>query len=108
MQLLRRMTDFITMQHIRRLAWFVVGATYILVSLGVTVRANNAGLSCPDWPLCYGRLFYSGDYGALLEQVHRFVAGLVGILLALLTVGILIRARKDRNLVIPTALALVL
>ncbi|MBE3559106.1 MAG: protoheme IX farnesyltransferase [Ktedonobacteraceae bacterium] len=108
MQLTRRITGLITMQFIRRLAWVTVGFTYLLVSLGVTVRANNAGLSCPDWPLCYGRLFYSGDYGALLEEVHRYVAGIVGILLAVLAVCIFLQARKQRQLVIPTILAIVL
>lgn len=108
MQPLGSIEKLFSLQNLRRLAWAIVGLTYILVSLGVTVRANNAGLSCPDWPLCYGRLFYSGDYGALLEQIHRFVAGAVGILLALIAIGMLFRARTDKQLILPTILAVVL
>jgi heme o synthase len=105
MQPIRRVTDAITMQFIRRLAWITVGFTYILVSMGVTVRANDAGLSCPDWPLCYGRLFFSGNYGALLEESHRYIAGIVSVLIVVLVLSILIRARKDQHLLVPALLA---
>jgi protoheme IX farnesyltransferase len=105
MQPVRRIIDAITMQHIRRLAWVTVGFTYLLVSLGVTVRANNAGLSCPDWPLCYGRLFIHGDIGTLLEQSHRYLAAIVSILIAALTLAILFKARKQQQLVVPALLA---
>ena len=108
MQPIRRVTDAITMQFIRRLAWITVGFTYILVSMGVTVRANDAGLSCPDWPLCYGRLFFSGNYGALLEESHRYIAGIVSVLIVVLALSILIRARKDQHLLVPALLAPVL
>ena len=43
-------------------AWFVrlarIGAVLALavVMLGAWVRLTDAGLGCPDWPGCYGRL----------------------------------------------------
>jgi cytochrome c oxidase assembly protein subunit 15 len=57
--------------------------------LGGYVKAIGAGLSCPDWPLCYGKLFPffdDGDYpysGWMIftEWFHRLVASLVGLLL---------------------------
>jgi protoheme IX farnesyltransferase len=106
MQLVRRLADVITMPFIRRLAWVTVGFTYLLVAMGVTVRANNAGLSCPDWPLCYGRLFFSGDYGALLEETHRYLASIVSVLVIALTLCVLIsNARKERPILFPALLA---
>ena len=32
-----------------------LAATYGLIVLGAWVRATNSGLSCPDWPTCYGQ-----------------------------------------------------
>ena len=34
----------------------LVAAVWILIVLGALVRANDAGLACPDWPLCFGEL----------------------------------------------------
>ncbi|MCB1173941.1 MAG: COX15/CtaA family protein [Leptospiraceae bacterium] len=44
--------------------------------LGPWVRAEDAGLSCPDWPLCYGHVL-PHDYKTFLEMLHRYVAGLL-------------------------------
>ncbi len=94
------------MKWIRRVAWVTVAFTYLLVGLGVTVRANNAGLSCPDWPLCYGRPFAFPDIGALLEEVHRYTASIVSTLIFVLAVCTLIWARKNREVLVPALLAI--
>src|SRR5438067_7183680 len=83
----------------RRVAWAATVITYFLIALGGTVLATNSGLSCPDWPLCYGQTYYSGTYHTFLEQFHRFTAGTVSILIVLLVIGIIALARKDRVLV---------
>src|SRR5205807_9896152 len=64
-----------------------------------TVLATDSGLSCPDWPLCYGQAYYSGTFYVFLEQFHRFTAATVSILIVLLVIGIIAWARKDRVLV---------
>ncbi len=89
------------MKLIRRIAWVTVAFTYILVSLGGTVRVKNAGLSCPDWPLCYGKVFAFPDIGALLEEAHRYTASIVSILIVALAISALIWARKERQVLIP-------
>lgn len=94
------------MKIIRRIAWTTVAFTYLLVALGVTVRANNAGLSCPDWPLCYGRPFAFPDIGALLEEIHRYTASIVSVLIAVLAISALIWARKEKQVLIPALLAI--
>jgi len=86
------------MKFIRRVAWVAVVVTYFLIALGGTVLATDSGLSCPDWPLCYGQAYYSGTYRVFLEQSHRFTAVTVSILIMLLMIGIITWARKERAL----------
>src|SRR6266567_3354804 len=87
-----------SMKSIRIAAWAGVVVTYFLIGLGGTVLATNSGLSCPDWPLCYGQAYYSGTYQVFLEQFHRFTAATVSILIVLLLIGVIAWARKDRAL----------
>src|SRR6266849_2160394 len=98
----------IFMKAIRRIAWVTVGFTYFLVSLGGTVRVKNAGLSCPDWPLCYGKVFAFPDVGALYEEAHRYTASIVSALIVALVICALIWARKERQVLIPALIAPVL
>ncbi len=93
------------MKIIRRIAWVAVGFTYVLVALGGTVRVNDAGLSCPDWPLCYGRPFVFPNVRALLEESHRYTASIVSILIIALAVCALLWARKERQVLVPALIA---
>ncbi|HCJ35416.1 MAG TPA: protoheme IX farnesyltransferase [Ktedonobacter sp.] len=86
------------MKFIQRVAWAATVITYFLIALGGTVLATDSGLSCPDWPLCFGQAYYSGTFHVFLEQFHRFTAATVSVLIALLAVGIIEWARKDRAL----------
>ena len=74
-------------ETVRRTAAGTAVLTYALIVLGALVRTTNSGLSCPDWPTCYGHwvplpsdlaavpnLGYT--YGqVMLEWVHRLIAG---------------------------------
>ena len=75
-----------------------------VVVLGAYVRLSDAGLGCPDWPGCYGRLFmadsethartavesgYERPYEhdkAWKEMLHRYLAGFLGLLILTLAV----------------------
>ena len=42
-------------RHYHRLAWAAVLLALGVIVFGSFVRLSNAGLSCPDWPTCYGQ-----------------------------------------------------
>ena len=52
--------------------------TWLLLIFGSTVRVNGAGLSCPDWPLCFGQIVPKFNVLVALEWGHRQLAGLIG------------------------------
>lgn len=60
--------------------------TYCLIVFGATVRAKDAGLSCPDWPLCFGELIPQFNVKVAFEWGHRLLAGIVSVGLALFSV----------------------
>src|SRR6266702_7025992 len=90
---------------IRRIGWTAVGFTYFLVALGGTVRATGSGLSCPDWPLCFGRPYAPPEIHALLEEAHRYTASIVSVLVIALAISALIWARKEQQVLIPALMA---
>jgi len=64
-----------------------------LISLGGLVRNAGAGLSCPDWPLCYGKVVPPMDMQVFLEWFHRLIAGSVSVLL--LSISAIVFAKAD-------------
>ena len=95
-------------RHFHRLAWAAVILTFGVIFLGGFTRLNNAGLSCPDWPTCYGKATWPNDPNeiakanatferavevnkAIWEQVHRHMAATLGLFVAALA---LLAARK--------------
>lgn len=74
-----------------------------MISLGAYVRLSDAGLGCPDWPGCYGKLLGVPDNHAEVNQaqeafphapveaakawkemIHRYLAGILGLVIAAL------------------------
>ena len=66
---------------IRRLVWKIAVATLLLMAVGSATRVMNAGLACPDWPLCYGQLVPTRQMNlqVFLEWFHRLDAALIGV-----------------------------
>lgn len=54
--------------------------TYILIIYGSHVRVTDSGMGCPDWPLCKGSIAPFQGFHAFMEQTHRYLAGIVAIL----------------------------
>ncbi|PJK14178.1 heme A synthase [Lysobacteraceae bacterium NML07-0707] len=97
-------------RHLHRIAWLAVALALLVIVFGAFVRLSHAGLSCPDWPTCYGRVTWpkaavdaaahaASDIRvfdasrAWREQVHRHLAATLGMLTLLLA---LLGARKQR------------
>ena len=96
-------------RNFHRLAWLAVALALGVIVFGAFVRLSDAGLSCPDWPTCYGRAAWpaageAADHAATAirpvvphkawrEQVHRMLAGGLGVLVLGLA---LMAARKRR------------
>ncbi len=68
-------------ERIRRLVWKIAIATLALMAIGSATRVMNAGLACPDWPLCYGEVVPTEqmNFQVFLEWFHRLDAALIGI-----------------------------
>ncbi len=84
-------------RHFHRIAWLAVALAACVIVFGAFVRLSNAGLSCPDWPTCYGKAAWPThadqvvDHAATgirpvdpskawREQFHRMIAGTLGVL----------------------------
>lgn len=77
---------------------------FCVVVLGAFVRLSDAGLGCPDWPGCYGTLTVPQSQEAITaaqhafpdkplhhakawkEMAHRYLAGMLGLLILLITI----------------------
>jgi len=87
------------------LAKIAVILALIVIMLGAYTRLKDAGLGCPDWPGCYGKMLLPQTTPGLqaaqmafphlplepqkawAEMIHRYFAGTLGVLILILTVG---------------------
>ena len=96
-------------RHFHRIAWLAVALALCVIVFGAFVRLSNAGLSCPDWPTCYGKAAWPThaeqivDHAATeirpvepskawREQFHRHNAGATALLFVLVTLLARVRA----------------
>lgn len=82
--------------QVRQLLWKLIFATFLLMAIGSATRVMNAGLACPDWPLCYGTLIPTQQMNlqVFLEWIHRLDASLIG----LMTIGLVVLSIWKRHL----------
>jgi heme A synthase len=66
-----------------RLSWCAVAVAFGEVLLGSWTRINGAGMTCPDYPLCRGRIVPAFDGGVIWEWAHRLTALALSVLVVL-------------------------
>ncbi len=74
----------------------LVVAVIALVVIGGATRVMEAGLACPDWPLCFGS-FLPGrqmNVQVFLEWFHRLDAFVIGIALVVMAVATTLQRRQ--------------
>jgi heme a synthase len=80
---------------IKKLTSIALCLAFGVILLGAYTRLTDAGLGCPDWPGCYGKLFVSQNTNftnqteitqAWTEMVHRYFAGTLGLLIICITI----------------------
>jgi len=92
-----------SMKSLRRVATFALLLSLMVVMLGAYTRLTHAGLGCPDWPGCYGRIVAPTELSnaqaqfpdvpiesrkAWTEMVHRYAAGTLVLLIILINLGV--------------------
>lgn len=115
-----------SVRSLKWLRWLAILAAVFafgVVMFGAFVRLSNAGLSCPDWPTCYGKATWPQHAQAVAhadvafpqrpyeahkawrEQVHRMLAGTLGVLVLVLAMLAAWRQRWARLVLIGAAVA---
>lgn len=107
-----------------KLALFTFLLAFVVILLGAYTRLTNAGLSCPDWPQCYGFLTAPHTVSQIIdatqkypampvdtkkawaEMTHRYFAGTEGVLILILSFSILFsrKAKDGKSTIIALAL----
>ncbi len=93
------------LENRKNLLIFGILLAFCVISLGAYVRLSDAGLGCPDWPGCYGKLLGVPDSHhevnaaqaafphapveaakAWKEMIHRYLAGILGLVIAAIAI----------------------
>lgn len=110
---------------VQRLVKIALGLVLVVIILGSYTRLTDAGLGCPDWPGCYGYLTVPHSearvgeaemrfperpvehFKAWNEMIHRYAAGILGLLVLAIAIAAVARHRKigaGKPLKLPLAL----
>lgn len=115
------------MEAFRKLIFASLILTFCVVVLGAYVRLSDAGLGCPDWPGCYGKItphhaaeeisqvLASDPHGpvshakAWKEMVHRYFAATLGLLvLGIFVLSLKYKSQINGTLALPAALLILI
>lgn len=91
-------------QRFTLLAALGAAATYALLLFGARVTAADAALIFPDWPLMGGTLFPPLTEVTTTHVLHRWVAIVVGLIVAVIAVAAL-RTQRDHRAIVRLAVS---
>jgi fused signal recognition particle receptor len=96
----------------KNLTLFCLFLAFCVVVMGAYVRISDAGLGCPDWPGCYGKLIVEPPsigsspnaiaplpfdvFKAWKEMAHPYLAGALSVMVLILA-GLVFRVRENRG-----------
>lgn len=106
----------------KKLSLFSVLLVLGALLLGAAMRASDAGLGCPEWPGCYGRIISDAlpvvhgledvadveKYARWKSMAHRSLAGALGVLVLLLVLASAWLKQRRREAAVLSLLALLL
>lgn len=70
----------------------------LVLLMGALVTKTGSGDGCgTDWPLCNGKFVPAYTIESMIEYSHRFVTGIVGLLVVAATVGAYMKLRHSRE-----------
>ncbi|AJY75752.1 COX15/CtaA family protein [Paenibacillus beijingensis] len=93
----------------RALAWASCVGMFIVLIAGSTVTTTESQLGCGhDFPLCNGKFVPAHTFESLVEYSHRFITGIVGLLIVATFIATLRLYRKHREAVMYATASLVL
>ncbi len=72
----------ISAERYRVLADISLGLLTLIVLTGAAVRLTGSGLGCPDWPKCHGSVVPPLEIHAWTEFGNRLLTGLIGFVVA--------------------------
>ncbi|PZE21299.1 COX15/CtaA family protein [Paenibacillus xerothermodurans] len=84
-------------QLLKRFSFASMYGMFLILVMGALVTKTESGRGCgDDWPLCNGRFIPAYTIESFIEYSHRFVVGVVGVILLITTVLVfLIGKRAD-------------
>ena len=110
-----------TLLNISRIACVLA---FLVIVIGAYTRLSDAGLGCPDWPGCYGRILVPEEVAhvdaanaayperpleqskAWKEMGHRYVAGTLGLLILSICILAWLKTESVNARLLGTALVL--
>lgn len=113
-------------KSVRKATTFALLLAFSVVLLGAYTRLTDAGLGCPDWPGCYGKMVLPSKASELVaaqahfpetalqpakawtEMIHRYLAGTLGLFIAFIAFSAvrLRQVQKNFPVVLPMLLIL--
>jgi cytochrome c oxidase assembly protein subunit 15 len=83
----------------RRITFAALLSLCGIIVTGAAVRLTGSGLGCTDWPACdHDRLVAPLKLQPMIEQVNRYLTGIVSVAVILAVLGSLVRVPRRRDL----------